>query len=282
MTDMPTGGDVRFVALVLFEMLQSLQVSAAAVALYMIRFVVVMLVLPVTAEQIVNNMSRMGIAMILALYVAMGRPWDELSGLSGAEIGFIALKEAILGLALGFAMSTVFWVVEYVGALIDTAAGFNNVQLQNPMSGEQSTPVSNLLGKLAGAVFFSIGGALFFAQAMFESYQAWPLADMTPSAQGMYAVFLEQQMGALFSNMIKLAAPVLIVVMLIDVGIGLLSRSAEKLEPASLAQPIKGVVAVLMLLVMVSVVFEPLRQYLVPRGVVQQLSPQPVEPGPKR
>ncbi|WP_425258734.1 type III secretion system export apparatus subunit SctT [Rubrivivax sp. RP6-9] len=282
MTDMPTGGDVRFVALVLFEMLQSLQVSASAVALYMIRFVVVLLVLPVTAEQIINNMSRMGIAMILALYVAMGRPWDELSSLSGAEIGFIALKEAILGLALGFAMSTVFWVVEYVGALIDTAAGFNNVQLQNPMSGEQSTPVSNLLGKLAGAVFFSIGGALFFAQAMFESYQAWPLADMMPSAQGMYAVFLEQQMGSVFSNMLKLAAPVLIVVMLIDVGIGLLSRSAEKLEPASLAQPIKGVVAVLMLLVMVSVVFEPLRQFLVPRGVVQQLSPQAAEPAPKR
>jgi type III secretion protein T len=98
----------------------------------------------------------------------------------------------------------------------------------------------------------------------------------------MYAVFLEQQMGSLFNNMLKLAAPVLIVVMLIDVGIGLLSRSAEKLEPASLAQPIKGVVAVLMLLVMVSVVFEPLRQYLVPRGVVQQLSPPTAEPVPKR
>jgi type III secretion protein T len=282
MSEMLLGGDMRWAALVLFEILQSMQVSTAAVALYMIRFTVVMLVLPVTADQIVNTMSRMGIAMLLALYVAFGRPWNELNGLTGAEIGFIAVKEAVLGLALGFAMSTVFWVVEFVGALIDTAAGYNSVQLQNPMSGEQSTPVSNLLGKLAGAVFFSIGGAIFFAQAMFDSFQVWPLADLHPSAQGAYAVFIERQVGSMFSNVLKLAAPVLIVVMLIDVGLGLLARSAEKLEPASLAQPIKGVVVVLLLVMMVGVVFDPLRQYLVPRGVVQQLTPQPADPGSKR
>lgn len=272
MSEFLWDGDVRFVALMVFETLQSLQLSVTAVALYMIRFVVVMIVLPVTAEQIVNTMSRMGIAMLLALFVALGRPVDELDGLGGGELAFIVLKEIGIGLALGFAMSTVFWVVEYVGALIDTAAGFNSVQIQNPMNDEQSTPVSNLLGKLAGAVFFSIGGAVFFAQAMFDSFQVWPLADLYPSAQGAYAVFVERQVGSMFANVLKLAAPVLIIVMLIDVGIGLLARSAEKLEPASLAQPIKGVVAVLLLVLMVGAMFDPLRQYLVPRSVVQDLS----------
>jgi len=278
MTPFVWDGDVRFVALLVFEILQALQISVTAVALYMIRFVVVMILLPVTAEQVVNTMSRMGIAMLLALYVALGRPVGELDGLGGGELGLIVLKEIAIGLALGFAMSTVFWVVEYVGALIDTAAGFNSVQIQNPMTNEQSTPVSELLGNLAGAVFFAIGGAVFFAQAMFDSFQVWPLADLYPSAQGAYAVFIERQVGSMFANVLKLAAPVLIIVMLIDVGIGLLAKSAEKLEPASLAQPIKGVVAVLLLVMMVGAVFDPLRQYLVPRGVVQELQNTPTEP----
>jgi type III secretion protein T len=269
---------VTFVAQMLYELMRSLSLSTTAVALYMIRFVVVMMVLPVTAGQLINNMSRLGIAMLLAIYVALGRPVDELTGLGGGEIGLIVIKEMAIGLALGFAMSTVFWVVEFVGALIDTAAGFNSVQMQNPMSDEQSTPVSDLLGKLAGAVFFSIGGAVFFAQAMFDSYQVWPLADLQPSAQGAYAVFIERQVGSMFANTLKLAAPVLIVVMLIDVGIGLLARSAEKLEPASLAQPIKGTISVLLLILMVSALFDPLRQYLVPRGVVQQIAPDQAVP----
>lgn len=273
MTGLVADGDVRFVAQMLFEILAALKLTTMALALHMIRFVVAMLVLPVTAEQIVNMMSRMGIALMLAMFVALGRPADELVGLSGGEIGLIAVKEIVIGLALGFAMSTVFWVIEYVGALIDTAAGFNSVQTQNPMSGEQSTPVSNLLAKLAGAVFFSIGGMVFFAQAMFDSFQVWPVADLLPSAQGAYAVFVERQVGTLFSLVLKIAAPVLIVVMLIDVGVGLLARSAEKLEPTSLAQPIKGVVAVLLVMLMVGAVFDSLRQHLVPRGVLQQIVP---------
>jgi type III secretion protein T len=268
-----TGGDIRWVALMLFETLQAMNLSTSAVMLYMIRFIVVFLVLPVMAEQIVNNLARMGIAMVLAAFVALGRPWDELVVLSGGELAFIVLKEIVLGLALGFAMATPFWIIEYVGAMIDNGAGFNSVQVQNPMSGEQSTPVSNLLGKLAGAVFFSVGGAIFLVQTMIDSYQVWPLTDLAPSAQGAYAVFIERQVGSLFAGVLKLAAPILIVVMLIDLGVGLLAKSAEKLEPSSLAQPIKGVVSMLLVLMMVGAVFDQLRQHLVPRGIVQQLLP---------
>jgi type III secretion protein T len=276
--DIVVGADARLAQQLLLELLRALHVSTTALALYMIRFVVAMIVLPVMAEGIVNTLSRMGIALMLALFVAWGRPVTELAGLAGTEIGALALKEAALGLVLGFAMSTVFWVLEHVGALIDTAAGFNSVQLQNPMGSEQSTPVSHLLGQLAGAVFFSIGGAVFFAQAMFDSFQVWPLADLHPSAHGAYAVFVERQVGTLFSLTLKLAAPVLIIMMLIDVGVALLASSAEKLEPSSLAQPIKGIVTVLLVLLMIGAMFDALRQHLVPRGLVQQIAPGATPP----
>ena len=266
-------GDAAVPAQMTFEILRALQLSSSSVALYMIRFIVAMTILPVMGEQVINNLSRMGIAMMLAVFVSFGQPWDELANMSGVQIAFIAVKEAMLGVALGFAMATVFWVIEFVGALIDTAAGFNSVQMQNPLSDSQSTPVSNMLGRLAGAVFYALGGAIYFAQAMFESYKVWPLADMLPSAQGAYSVFIERQVSSLFSNTVKLAAPVLIVVLIIDIGIGMLARSAEKLEPSSLAQPIKGIVSVIMLTLFISVAFDQLRQYLVPRGIVQQIVP---------
>lgn len=264
--------DVRFAAQMIFEMMQAMQISTTAIALYMIRFVIVMSIFPVTGDQIVNNMSRMGIAFMLAMFTSFIRPWNELDLLTGPQLGFIAVKEILLGVALGFAMSTVFWVVEFAGALIDTAAGFNSVQIQNPMSGQQSTPVSDMMVKLAGAVFFSVGGGIFFVQAMFESYQVWPVADLLPSAHKAYEIFIQQQLGQLFSNTVKLAAPVLTVVFLIDIGVGMLARSAEKLEPSSLSQPLKGIVVVVMLTLFVSVAFDELRNALLPRDIVQRMS----------
>lgn len=270
---MSFGSQAAVPAQMIFELLQALNISSSAVALYMIRFLAVMAVLPVMGEQVINTMSRMGIAMILAVFASFGQPWNEFAGLSGSHIALIALKEAVLGVALGFAMSAPFWVIEYVGALIDTEAGFNSVQMQNPLSGSQSTPVSDLLVRLSGAVFYGIGGAIYFAQAMFESFQVWPVTDLLPSAQGAYSVFIERQVGSLFSNTVKLAAPVLIVLLLIDVGVGLLARTAEKLEPASLAQPIKGVVSVVMLTLFIGIAFDQMRQYLVPRNITQQILP---------
>ncbi len=275
---MTFGGQSAVPAELQFELLQALQISGSAVALYMIRFITAMSILPVMGEQVVNNLSRMGIALMLAVFASFGQPWNELVVLSGAQIALIAVKEALLGVALGFAMSTAFWVIEFVGALIDTAAGFNSVQLQNPLSDSQSTPVSNMLGRLAGAVFFAIGGGVYFAQAMFDSFQVWPLADLMPSAQGAYSVFIEREVSSIFSNTIKLAAPILIVVLLIDLGIGMLARSAEKLEPSSLSQPIKGIVSVIMLTLFISVAFDQMRQFLVPRGVIQQLLPEAANP----
>ncbi len=242
-------------------------------ALNMIRFVTAMILLPVMGEGIINSMSRMGIALLLAAYVALGHEPEEVIGLSGGTVGLIAVKEAVIGVMLGFAMGVVFWVVEHVGALIDTAAGFNNVQLQNPLSGAQCTPVSDLLVKLAGTVFFALGGGVYFAQVMFESFRVWPLVDLVPSVLAAQEAFIDLQLGALFGNTVKLAAPMLIVVFLIDVGIALLARSAEKLEPTILAQPIKCVVSVLMLALFVSVAFEQLQQHLLPLGLLQQLVP---------
>jgi type III secretion protein T len=252
------------------------------VALHMIRIVVVLMILPLTADQIINNRARLGIAMLLAFFVAYGRPAGEIQALPSGMIIAIIVKEIIIGVALGFAISTVLWVVEYVGALIDNAAGYNSVQLQNPMSGEQATPVSDMLLRLAGAIFFAIGGGIFLTQTLFDSFQVWPVANVMPSGQGTYEVFIERQVGTLFSNMLKLAAPLLIILVLIDLGVSLLSRTADKLEPASLAQPIKGIVAILVLLLLVATVFDPLRQYLVPRGIVQQLMPDSATPGNTR
>ena len=81
------------------------------------------------------------------------RAWHLMSRPNGLPtMNDFALKEVALGLLIGFAASTVFWTAESVGALIDAQTGFNNVQMTNPLSGEQSTPISHLLSQLVIAV----------------------------------------------------------------------------------------------------------------------------------
>jgi type III secretion protein T len=228
-------------------------------------------VLPAMGEQLVQGYIRTGFIVIMGGFIAFGLPLNAVNELSAAQWFGFALKESMIGLLLGFAGSTVFWIAESVGALIDTQAGYNSVQLNNPLSGQQSTPVSNLLLQLVVCVFFQLGGMLVFIGAVFESFHAWPLFSPLPELSKLPDLFIVRQTDALMSGIVKFAAPMLLVLVLIDLGFGFITRAADKLEPNSLSQPIKGAVTMLMLALLVGVLITQVRHLLLPTGLLAQL-----------
>jgi type III secretion protein T len=241
------------------------------VALCSIRIYAALYVLPATGEQFLQGLVRAGLVVMLGGYVAFGLPIEQVNHLSALQWLGLAAKETMIGLLLGFAGSTVFWTAECVGALIDTQTGYNNVQLSNPLSGAESTPVSGMLLQMVLAVFYVLGGMLLFLDALFASFKAWPLMAALPSLAGVSEVFLIQQTDAMMTGVVKFAAPVLLILLLIDLGFGLVTRAADKLEPSSLAQPVKGAVAMLLLSLLVGIFLEQVRRFLLPSDLLMRL-----------
>ena len=240
-------------------------------ALGSVRVYAAFIVLPATSDQVLQGMSRNGLCLLLGLYVAWGQPAELLHELGAAAVAALLVKELLVGLLLGFAASTVFWVAEGVGTLIDNQAGFNNVQQTNPLSGEQSTPVGNLLGQLAIGGFWLLGGMTVLAGLLFESFAWWPLAQPLPQVSALLERFAAAQLSLTFETLVKVAAPVLLVLVLVDLGFGLIGKTAEKLEPNSLAQPVKGAVALVMLSLLVALFFEQARPALALHTLADEL-----------
>lgn len=165
----------------------------------------------------------------------------------------VVFKEAFIGMLIGFAASTVFWIAESVGLLIDDLAGYNNVQMTNPLSGQQSTPVSTVLLQLAIVSFYALGGMLMLLGALFESFRWWPLSQLQPDMGAVSESFVIQQTDGMMAAVVKLSAPVMLVLVLVDLAIGFVARAADKLEPSNLSQPIRGVLALLLLALLTSV-----------------------------
>ncbi|HEX6703356.1 MAG TPA: type III secretion system export apparatus subunit SctT [Albitalea sp.] len=238
---------------------ESITSVSALMALCTMRIYVAFMVLPAVSDEAVQGPLRNGICMVLGFFVAWGQPAHALQGFETGMLLALLLKEGLIGLMLGIAFSVVFWIAEGVGAMIDNTAGYNNVQQTNPLNGQQSTPVSNLLGQLMIACFYMLGGMVVCVGLLFQSFLWWPLADLAPSLASGLEDFLKFQTDSYFSAVVKLAAPIMLVLVLIDLCFGLLSRTADKLEPQSLSQPIKGAVALLMLSLLVSVFFDQAR-----------------------
>ncbi|MFM0735962.1 type III secretion system export apparatus subunit SctT [Paraburkholderia xenovorans] len=245
-------------------------------ALSSIRVMVVFLILPATSTQVLPGLARAGVTYLLSGFIAASQTPDAFDHLSPAALLMLTCKEAFIGLVIGYAASTIFWTAQAAGALIDNLAGFNNVQMTNPLQGEQNTPVSNVLMQLAITLFYVSGGMTMLLGAIFDSYRWWPLADALPpgvvTASTAAMDFLVNQGNTVLSTAIKLCAPVILVLVLIDIGLGVIGRAADKLEPTSLSQPVRGVVGVLLLIVLVTVIASQVRATLNMRGFAPEIS----------
>ena len=265
------GDDVASHGLALFELGANLKGLFGILALCTVRIYAAMLVLPATNDQILHGQTRNAVALGFGIFVAWGQPADLLTHFSVMEIVTLTAKEGLIGMLIGFAVSSVFWMAEGVGMLIDNQAGYNTVQQQNPLSGQQSTPVGNLLSQLSIVAFYMLGGMMVFVGLLLDSYEWWPLKGVLPSWPTLLERFLPEQIQSYAETTLKIAGPVIVTLMLIDLGIGLLGKAAEKLEPNSLGQPIKGATAMLMLVMLVSIFFTQARPELSIRPVAKRL-----------
>jgi len=227
-----------------------------------IRPMVMFLVLPATSSEVLPGTARAGVVYVMTGFIVAAQSPDQFDNMDTVHLLFLTGKEAFLGLVIGYAASTIFWTAQTVGALVDNIAGFNNVQMTNPQQGEQNTPVSNILLQLTVTLFFVSGGLTVLLGALFDSYRWWPLATTLPDVNAAAADFMIHQGEAVMTIAIKLCAPVVLVLVLVDLGLGIIARAADKLEPSSLSQPIRGIIGVLLLVFLTSAISTQVREAL--------------------
>lgn len=231
-------------------------------ALCSVRLMTAFLVLPVTSEQALQGGMRMATAVLLSCVIAWGMPLGQLKNLAAPELALLVLKEALIGVWLGYAAAMIFWIAESAGTLIDNLAGYSNIQQNNAATEQQSTPLGGLFVQLAIALFMIMGGFLAFLGVCYDTFRWWPLFAWLPAPDRLAESFFLNQTDAIMSQMFKLASPCLLTLVLIDLGVGLVGKTAGKLEPQSLAAPIKAGIALVVMALSLVVFVEQLKPEL--------------------
>lgn len=140
----------------------------------------------------------------------------------------LMLKEIVVGFAFAFVVGALLAALQVAGSFLDVLLGFSYGGLVDPISGVQTSVLSNLYAMLGTAVFITIGGELFVIQGLARTYDVVPLTDMPNLGallQGVDTAFV-----SIFSSALEIVAPVVIAVTLTDAAFGLVSRVVPQLN----------------------------------------------------
>jgi type III secretory pathway component EscT len=109
--------------------------------------------------------------------------------------------------------------------------------------------IGSLLVRLFTTLFLVTGGLLSLISMLFDSYTAWPLSSLTPVVTNPKLVaLLLGALSQLLVTALKVAAPFVILMLMIEIAFGMLSRFAPMLNVFFLVLPLKVLALAAMLL----------------------------------
>jgi flagellar biosynthesis protein FliR len=212
--------------------------------LVLARFAGLVIAAPLLGHALVPVRIRAGLAALLALAITPAlppaTPPETLWSLAGA----LAVESA-LGTVLGLVVQFIIAGVELGGQLAGIQMGFGIANLIDPQAEAQVTIVAQWQQVLALLVFLALDVHHLLIRAVLESFRTAPAGAVVPDGLGLRgAVALA---GELFTVGVRIAAPVVVALLLTNAALGVLARTIPQLNVFVVGFPVNVGVGLVML-----------------------------------
>ena len=144
------------------------------------------------------------------------------------DILLLAGREVLIGLVLGFVTRLFFFAVSMAGEIVSISMGLGQAQLYNPMSGGMGNAMEQFYIVISTLVFLAFNGHHLMIMGLVESFQSAPLAQMSFATGTLAEIVYKTQ--DYFVIGIKISAPILISMTIVQFGIALLSRVVPQIN----------------------------------------------------
>jgi flagellar biosynthetic protein FliR len=195
---------------------------------------------------------KIGLIVILTVLLAPAVDVPRITELG--VLTLVAVREAAIGFALAFAVRLLVAGAELGGYLSGFQLGLSYAALVDPQSGVRNNVLAALYGSLAVFVFLLTNAHHDVLRAFAASYEALPLG--TGGVAESLGASVMRMFGLMFVLGVRLAAPLVITLLLVEIMLGVLARVAPTLNLMVNAAPVRLTVGWLVLLVTIRVLPE--------------------------
>jgi flagellar biosynthetic protein FliR len=150
------------------------------------------------------------------------------------------LKEALVGLSLGFVAILIIYTVQVAGAFIDFQMGFLIANLVDPQTGAQIPIIGNLKFFLTLLFLLSIDAHHLLIEGVIRSYHLVPVDQyFIAIGSGPTAWLVTHVFADMFLSALQLALPIVGALFLVDVSLGILARTVPQINVFIVGLPLK-------------------------------------------
>ncbi|MBM7716465.1 flagellar biosynthetic protein FliR [Siminovitchia sp. FSL H7-0308] len=216
--------------------------------------------MPLFSYRTLPSLFRIGLAFFVSvlMYASVYQGTIDIN----AAYFLLMLKEAAVGLFIGFIAYMVLTSIQVAGNFIDFQMGFAIANIIDPQTGVQSPLIGQYLYIFSLLLLLAVDGHHMLLNGIFYSYQFIPLDQASFGfANANLAEYIAKSFSMLFLIAFQISVPVVAVLFLVDVALGIVARTVPQMNVFVVGFPIKIAVSFIVLFIVMGVIF----------GVIQQL-----------
>jgi flagellar biosynthetic protein FliR len=195
-----------------------------------------MMAAPIFSTRQIPVRFRLLLAVLVTLLVQPVLPDVPVVAVFSPDALLIAIQQIAIGVALGFLMQMAFQALIFGGQVMAYSMGLGFANMMDPTNGVQVPVVSQFWLILAMLAFVMMNGHLVLISAVVDTFTVLPVATDGLTRAGVWELLAWA--SRMFAAGVLMALPVIISLLLINVGMGVVSRAAPQLNIFAIGFPI--------------------------------------------
>lgn len=204
----------------------------------------VFMLLPAFGSSYVSARIRLFLAVTVSLIFATILPPEQNLPDTGSALSILVAvsNEVLIGFFMGALAKIISSALHIAGMLISMQSSLSQAMLFDPSQGAQGAIFGNFLDIMALALMFALNLHHLLIAAIAGSYEVYPLGHLPDMGQLLDSVVTT--MNSSFKVGFQLAAPVVIIGLLVNLASGLLSRLMPSFQVFFVILPLQITLAI--------------------------------------
>ncbi|WP_066288999.1 flagellar biosynthetic protein FliR [Bacillus sp. FJAT-29937] len=223
-----------------------------AFLLILVRVTSFFLMMPLFSYRSIPTAAKIGLGFFMSLIMVftIDAPVLEIDSL----YFLLIIKEALVGLLIGFIAYLILSAIQIAGGFIDFQMGFAIANVIDPQTGAQSPLMGQYLYTIGLFFLLTVNGHHLLLDGVFYSYQFIPLEQPWISfGNENMAEYVVKAFNSMFIIAFQMSIPVVGSLFLVDIALGIVARTVPQLNVFVVGLPLKIGVSFIVLLAVMSI-----------------------------
>lgn len=189
------------------------------------------------AKNVPNSVKAMIAFTFSIVFTGLLSPLNAEPSSHGAGMVIQLAAEVSIGAAIGFTASLVFEIIIFAGYIMDYMIGFGFINIVDPQSGASISLFAFFYSFLALLLFLLSDSHHILIEIMVRGYDLIPVFSGTINEFSLRHI--TRLTTAVFYTGFQIAAPIFIIMFMIDFSLGMISKTVPQLQILVVGFPVK-------------------------------------------